>query len=131
MLGLIAGLKRFAPKVPVALTTCMVALVVSLAFDLEHRGIEVVGRFPAGLPGFAWPMTEWRDVHLLLPAAIGIALHVAYLFLYMGMHASTFWYYVPEFVMLCFARGGIYTVEPGRTGAESPLICMVPSPAII
>jgi hypothetical protein len=38
---------------------------------------------------------------------------------------------LPEFVMLCFAKGGIQTVEPGRTGAESSLICIVPSPSMI
>jgi SulP family sulfate permease len=34
----------------------------------------VVGAFPSGLPGFALPAFDWRDIHTLLPAAIGIAL---------------------------------------------------------
>ena len=41
---------------------------------LEGRGVAVVGAFPRGLPGFAFPAADWRDIHTLLPAAIGIAL---------------------------------------------------------
>jgi SulP family sulfate permease len=41
---------------------------------LEDRGVAVVGHFPGGLPGFRFPSPEWREIHGLLPAAIGIAL---------------------------------------------------------
>jgi MFS superfamily sulfate permease-like transporter len=34
----------------------------------------VVGAFPQGLPHFALPVADWRDIHTLLPAAVGIAL---------------------------------------------------------
>jgi sulfate permease, SulP family len=36
--------------------------------------VAVVGAFPRGLPGFGLPAADWRDIHTLLPAAIGIAL---------------------------------------------------------
>jgi SulP family sulfate permease len=51
-----------------------VAIAASLALHLEDRGVAVVGAFPRGLPGFALPSADWRDIHTLLPAAIGIAL---------------------------------------------------------
>ncbi len=74
LLAMIVGLRRFAPKVPPALVVVVVATVVSLVLKLEARGVAVVGEFPRGLPRFAFPIEDWRDVHTLLPAAIGIAL---------------------------------------------------------
>jgi SulP family sulfate permease len=74
LLALIIGLRRFAPKVPPALVAVVVATVVSLALKLEALGVAVVGDFPRGLPHFAFPILDWRDVHTLLPAAVGIAL---------------------------------------------------------
>lgn len=67
-------LRRFAPKVPVALTACVVGIGASQLFGLEARGVAVVGEFPRGLPGIALPITDWHDITALLPAAIGIAL---------------------------------------------------------
>jgi SulP family sulfate permease len=73
LLALIVLLRRFAPKVPAAIVTCVVAVAVWWAFHLEARNVAVVGRFPGGLPGWALPRADWREIHNLLPAAIGIA----------------------------------------------------------
>ncbi len=74
LLGLLLGLRRFAPKIPPALAAVVVAIAVSLGLHLEARGVAVVGVFPHGLPGFAFPISDWHDIHALLPAVIGIAL---------------------------------------------------------
>ena len=74
ILVVIVGLRRIAPKVPPALTVVMLAIAGSLALGLEDRGVKVVGAFPGGLPRFDLPDFGWRDIHTLLPAAIGIAL---------------------------------------------------------
>src|ERR1035437_9035746 len=74
LLVAILGLRRFAPKIPPALVVVVAAIAASLALRLEGRGVAVVGMFPHGLPGFVWPTADWRDIHTLLPAAIGIAL---------------------------------------------------------
>ena len=74
VLAAIVVLRRVAPKVPPALVVVAAALAASLALHLEGRGVAVVGAFPRGLPGFALPTPDWRDIHTLLPAAIGIAL---------------------------------------------------------
>ena len=74
LLVVLIGLRQFAPKIPPALVVVVLALGASVALGLEQRGIAVVGDFPRGLPVFAFPIADWRDVHLLLPAAIGIAL---------------------------------------------------------
>ena len=74
LLAMIVILRRLAPKVPPALVVAAAAIGASLALRLEGRGVAVVGTFPCGLPGFVPPAFEWRDIHTLLPAAIGIAL---------------------------------------------------------
>ena len=74
LLALLLGLRRFAPKIPPALVVCVVATIASLAFGLENHGVAVVGQIPRGLPAFDFPRIVWKDVHTLLPAAIGIAL---------------------------------------------------------
>jgi SulP family sulfate permease len=74
ILTIIVGLRRVAPKLPPALAVVFMAIAASLALGLEGRGVAVVGAFPSGLPRFAIPAVDWRDIHTLLPAAIGIAL---------------------------------------------------------
>ncbi len=73
-LGLMLGLRRFAPRVPATLAGCVVAIALSWALGLEKHGVAVVGMVPRGLPGFAWPGVTLRDVHALFPACIGVAL---------------------------------------------------------
>jgi len=70
LVALIACLRRFAPKVPAAIVACAVAVGVSLALHLD---VAVVGAVSGGLPGWALPRASWREIHNLLPAAIGIA----------------------------------------------------------
>jgi SulP family sulfate permease len=74
LLALLLGLRRFAPKIPPALVVCVVAIIASLALGLENRGVAFVGQLPRGLPAFDIPQIVWKDVHTLLPAAIGITL---------------------------------------------------------
>jgi SulP family sulfate permease len=74
LLALLLGLRRFAPKIPSALVVCVVAVIASSALGLEQRGVAVVGPLPGGLPAFALPPFDWRDLQELLPAVIGITL---------------------------------------------------------
>src|SRR5882724_8172382 len=74
LLQLLVVLRRVPYRMPGTLIVCVVALAVSRAFRLEDRGVAVVGSFPAGLPRFAFPGVDWRDIHNVLPAVIGIAL---------------------------------------------------------
>ena len=74
LLGLLVILRRAAPKFPAALVVCLAAIAASFGLNLERSGVSMVGSFPGGLPGFAFPIAGWRDIHVLLPAAVGIAL---------------------------------------------------------
>ena len=74
LLALLFLLRRFAPRVPPALALFLVALGASIALDLEHHGVAVVGTFPAGMPRPGWPKVGWHEMRTLFPAAMGIAL---------------------------------------------------------
>jgi SulP family sulfate permease len=74
LLVVIVGLRRVAPKIPPALVVVAAAIAASRLLGLEGRHVAVVGEFPRGLPSFAFPTADWKDIHTLLPAAIGIAL---------------------------------------------------------
>ena len=74
LLGLLLLLRRFAPRIPVALAVCVAGIAASLIWRLEDQGVAVVGAIPRGLPGFAFPAVTWGEVNALLPAAIGVAL---------------------------------------------------------
>jgi len=54
-LVVVFGLRRVAPQVPGALVLLVGGLVAAVAFDLEDRGVALVGDIPAGLPSFAVP----------------------------------------------------------------------------
>jgi SulP family sulfate permease len=74
LLAVVVASRRVARSIPPALVVVVAAVVASLALSLEGRGVAVVGEFPSKLPSFALPTHDWRDIHTLLPAAIGIAL---------------------------------------------------------
>jgi sulfate permease, SulP family len=74
LLGLLFGIRRFAPRIPGALVVCLVAIAASVLLRLPERGVALVGSFPAGLPKCAVPRASWHEMDSLLPAAIAIAL---------------------------------------------------------
>jgi SulP family sulfate permease len=67
-------LHRIAPKIPGPLLVCLAGIVLSTTLRLDEHGMAVVGSFPRGLPSFSFPASSWRDIQMLLPAAVGIAL---------------------------------------------------------
>jgi high affinity sulfate transporter 1 len=60
------------PALPVPLLAVLLATVAVVAFDLDARGIRVVGTVPAGLPGPDLP--SLADLRALLLPALGILL---------------------------------------------------------
>ncbi len=72
ILGMVA-LKRWMRAIPAALAAVVVTTVASVAFDLEARGVAVVGDIPQGLPPLTLP-TDFGLVGTLLPAALVITL---------------------------------------------------------
>jgi len=66
-------LRRVSARMPATLIAVGVGIVGSLLFDLEARGVPVVGDLPRGVPTFTWPSLHWEDVRTLFGAALGIA----------------------------------------------------------
>ncbi len=72
MVILILG--RVLPKIPAVLVAVVLAMAVSVAADLEARGVSVIGPLPEGLPSFVFPSISLPDLGLLVVGALGIAL---------------------------------------------------------
>ncbi len=70
---LMVALGRFVPRVPGALAAVAVTTALSAFFDLESRGVAVVGAVPQGLPPFT-PPEDLGVVGALLPSAFVITL---------------------------------------------------------
>ncbi len=72
-IALMFGLKRWLPVVPGALAAVAVTTVASVVWDLESRGVKVVGDIPQGLPPLTVP-DDFGIIGTLLPAAAIITL---------------------------------------------------------
>lgn len=64
--------KHFLPRVPAPPVAVAAAIGASTLFNLQHRGVELVGPIPWGLPSVVKP--ELSLINLLWPGAIAIAL---------------------------------------------------------
>lgn len=72
-IALMVGLKRWLPVLPGALVAVVVTTVASVMWDLEARGVKVVGDIPQGLPPLTVP-DDFGIAGTLLPAALVITL---------------------------------------------------------
>ena len=68
------GGHRLLPKVPWGLLVLLGGLTASAAFDLQARGVEVVGPVPRGLPTPGIPAVDAADLAGLLTAGAALAL---------------------------------------------------------
>lgn len=68
---------RLLPRSPIPLVGMLLAAATVAVFDLEDRGIVVVGSIPAGLPTPSLPSITAAEVGSLLLPAVGVAI-VAY-----------------------------------------------------
>jgi sulfate permease, SulP family len=73
-IAILEVLRRFFPRVPGALVVCVLAVGVSLAFDLPSRGVKVIGEVPRGLPQPRLPAFSLDDIRTLIPGALAIAM---------------------------------------------------------
>ena len=72
-IALMVGLKRWLPVLPGALVAVVVTTVASVVWDLEDRGVKVVGDIPQGLPALTVP-DDLGIAGTLMPAALVITL---------------------------------------------------------
>lgn len=70
--------KKFLPKLPGALITVVVGILVVFGLGLDEKGVSIVQDIPQGLPAFMMPDLSWELVEKLLPLSLTIAV-VAYM----------------------------------------------------
>jgi high affinity sulfate transporter 1 len=73
-LAVILVIRAKAPTAPSALVAVTLSTIVVAAFDLDQRGVALVGAIPPGLPTPGFPDLGIADVRALAPAAAAIAL---------------------------------------------------------
>jgi SulP family sulfate permease len=66
------GIERFLPKLPAPLLAAAAAITGVYLLNLQHRGVELVGHIPQGLPSLMRP--DLSLISVLWPGALGIAL---------------------------------------------------------
>jgi len=67
-------LPHFFPKLPVALTTVAVSILVVSAFDLHDRGVAIVGAISTGLPPMGLPDMNPANFSTIIHGALAIVL---------------------------------------------------------
>ncbi|CAI9414275.1 SulP family inorganic anion transporter [Nocardioides sp. T2.26MG-1] len=77
VLALLLTGSHLLPRSPMPLLGMLAAAAVVALFDLEDRGIAVVGEIPAGLPRPSLPSVSAGDIGSILLPAVGLAI-VAY-----------------------------------------------------
>jgi SulP family sulfate permease len=68
------GIKRFAPRVPGALVVVVASILAVELFDLDGRGVKVVGDIPDALPAFGLPEMNGSLIGDLAVTALVITL---------------------------------------------------------
>ncbi len=66
--------RRFLPRVPGTVVALVGSVLAVALLGLDARGVAIVGKIPAGLPGLSLPFLSLADVDALLPVALVAAL---------------------------------------------------------
>jgi sulfate permease, SulP family len=67
-------MRRINRALPGPLIVVVAAIVASAVFELQAKGVAVVGEVPAGLPSLAIPAVSLQDIFALLPAALALTI---------------------------------------------------------
>ncbi|AEM70642.1 sulfate transporter [Allomuricauda ruestringensis DSM 13258] len=68
-------LKSINKKLPTPLLIVVLGILAVVIFNLETKGIYIVGDIPKGLPDFQPPQFQWDKIGQLMPIAITVALY--------------------------------------------------------
>jgi SulP family sulfate permease len=72
--GIIHGIKKFRPHFPAGLLALVVTTCGVWLFQLQDKGVAIIGEIPSGLPHFILPPLDYETGLSLLGPAIVIAL---------------------------------------------------------
>ncbi|HUO41343.1 MAG TPA: sulfate permease [Methylomirabilota bacterium] len=71
-LFLIFIMKRYARRIPAGLVALFAGILITVLFNLDQRGVSVVGSIPMALPSPALPLVSISDIPLLIASAGGL-----------------------------------------------------------
>jgi sulfate permease, SulP family len=71
-LALIFLIKRFFPRIPSGLVALVAGILAVTIFDLDQKGVSIVGAIPTGLPTPGLPDISLTDIPYLITGALGI-----------------------------------------------------------
>ena len=72
-IALLVLLKKMVPRFPAPIAVVVLSSLLVYFFNLEEKGVSIVGEVPRGFPGFSIPSFDLESVRLLLPAAFTIS----------------------------------------------------------
>ncbi|MGP4073090.1 SulP family inorganic anion transporter [Piscibacillus sp. B03] len=64
--------KKYVPKIPGPLVVVVASSLVVYLFELQDKGVGIVGEVPSGIPELSVPAFEWNTITALLPVALTI-----------------------------------------------------------
>ncbi|MFA9558596.1 SulP family inorganic anion transporter [Evansella sp. AB-rgal1] len=70
---IIKVLKKWVPQLPGAIVVIIFCIIVVRVFQLDMRGMSIVGNVPSGLPQLTTPFLNFQAVVELLPIALTIS----------------------------------------------------------
>ncbi|MGD9889941.1 MAG: SulP family inorganic anion transporter [Dehalococcoidia bacterium] len=73
-LAIVVGLKELLPVVPGSLVAVLVGILAVVLFNLDSRGVAIVGEIDSGLPSFGLPDVSLQDYGVLSASALGVML---------------------------------------------------------
>jgi high affinity sulfate transporter 1 len=74
-LAVVLGLHRWWPLIPGALVAVLLGIAAVSIFNLQHKGVAIVGHIDSGLPHLGWPNVPNRHDYLpLTGSAVGVLL---------------------------------------------------------
>ena len=71
-LAIVRVLKRYVPRVPGALVALVLLTSIVAIFNLDERGVGVLGNIPSGLPSFGLPDIAPSEYLRLIPGAFAV-----------------------------------------------------------
>jgi len=73
-IALILGLKKLNKKIPAILIVVVLGIITAYFFQLDARGLNLVGSIPEGLPSLQVPRIGLEEIEALWPMALTLSL---------------------------------------------------------
>lgn len=73
-IGLILGIRKWIPQLPAALFAVVLSGVLLHVFNLDEKGVAIIGHISPGLPSLTLPAFEMTNLGALFPTAVTLVL---------------------------------------------------------